>query len=832
MQKLTLKLLGTPQISLDGQLLTQFVSRKAQALLIYIAVTGQPYGREVLADLFWQNMPSSQALKNLRTVLPNLRLLVGSHLIITRQTIEFNQDCAYCLDVQAIQALQDHKTGSIQFLSEAISQYKGDFLEGFYISGAPGFESWALTERERFRELAIEGLHALAEQYLSQQNYTAGLAVTRKLLQLDPWRETAHQQQMIFLAYTKQRRAALAQYEACRQMLADEFNAEPMTVTTALYERIRSENLGDSAERDRLTARSNSSGKQAILLTAPAALRSDLPPGLETPVSTPRCDWGEAADVSVFYGREIETAALQQSIGQDRSRLVLLLGMGGIGKTTLATKLAQTMSHQFDMVIWRSLRNAPVLESLLADLVSFLSDQQDSRATIGQMLHWLKSHRCLVILDNIETILQEGGAAGQYRAGYENYSELFKALGEVQHQSCILLTSREKLAEVAVLEDAFTVQVLPLTGSLTAAQSLLTARGLLGSPAQKQQLAKRYSCNPLALKIAAGLIHDLFDGSIEEFLKQGVILFGGVRRLLEQQFKRLSPLEQSIMYWLAINQEWTSVEELAADIGPGVARPQLLEALESLSWRSLIERQQSHYTQKPMLMEYVTNSLIKTVVNEIINKKICLFGRYALLKNNVNEYIREAQRRLILKEVATQLQAALNSSEQVEAQLQEILLLLHGSSDQSVYAAGNLLNLCCHLEIGLTGYDFSGLTLRHVDLQGQFLQGVNFQDSQFHLASFNQTTRALFALAFNPDSTLLAYGDIGGYIAVRRMTDYQLLLSWQGHTHLRGSSFRRFKKVLNQISLKLFCRLESPSEIFLLQQGILGVVFWTSVSDL
>jgi DNA-binding SARP family transcriptional activator len=202
-QKLTLKLLGTPQISLDGQLLTQFVSRKAQALLIYIAVTGQPYGREVLADLFWQNMPSSQALKNLRTVLPNLRQLVGSHLIITRQTIEFNQDCAYCLDV----------------LSEAISQYKGDFLEGFYVSGAPGFESWALTKRERFRELAIEGLHTLAEQYLAQQNYTAGLAVTRQLLQLDPWRETAHQQQMIFLAYTKQRRAALAQYEACRQML-------------------------------------------------------------------------------------------------------------------------------------------------------------------------------------------------------------------------------------------------------------------------------------------------------------------------------------------------------------------------------------------------------------------------------------------------------------------------------------------------------------------------------------------------------------------------------------------------------------------------------------
>ncbi|MFM7428050.1 MAG: BTAD domain-containing putative transcriptional regulator [Elainella sp.] len=748
-------------------------------MLIYIAVTGQPYGREVLADLFWQNMPPSQALKNLRTVLPNLRQLVGSHLIITRQTVEFNQNCAYCLDVQAIQAIQDHKTNSIQFLSEAISQYKGDFLEGFHISGAPDFESWALMERERFRELAIAGLHTLAEQYLTQQNHTAGLAVTRKLLQLDPWRETAHQQQMIFLAYTKQRRSALAQYEVCRQMLANEFNAEPMAITTALYERIRSENLGDSTEiANTLTLTSNNSSKQSSLLTAPD-LHSDL--HSKAPVSTSRCDWGEAADVSVFYGREIEMATLQQTIVQDQSRLVLVLGMGGIGKTTLATKLAQTISHQFDVVIWRSLRNAPALESLLADLVSFLSDQQDSRATIGQMLHWLRSHRCLVILDNIETILQEGGPAGQFRTGYENYSELFKALGEVQHQSCILLTSREKLAEVAVLEDASTVQVFPLTGSLTAAQSLLTARGLLGSPAQKQQLAEQYSCNPLALKIVAGLIHDLFDGSIEEFLKQGVVLFSGVRQLLEQQFQRLSPLEQSIMYWLAINREWTTVEDLAADIVPAVARSQLLEALESLSWRSLIERQQSHYTQKQMLMEYVRNCFIKTIVNEIINKKIGLLGRYILLKTNTDEYIREAQRRLILKEVEAQLQVELRNSERVETQLQNILMILRSSPDQPIYAAGNLLNLCCHLGITLTGYDFSNLHIRHADLQNQWLQSVNFQNSQFEQALFTQTFKLPFSLAFNPKSTLLAYGDIGGYIAVRRVSDRQLLLSWQGH---------------------------------------------------
>lgn len=244
---LFLKLLGSPQIHLDEKPVTQFISRKAQALLIYIVVTGKLHSREVLAELFWRNMPSSQSLKNLRTVLSNLRQLIGAHLIVTRQTIAFNRECPYHLDVESIQVISTYPvTDNLQSLSEAVAQYQGDFLEGFYIPDAPDFESWALLKREGLRELAIEGLHSLAEQYLRQQNYTVGLTVTHKLLAIDPWRETAHRQQMIFLARTGQRRAALAQYDTCLQILADEFNVEPMAETTALYERIRAGDICES----------------------------------------------------------------------------------------------------------------------------------------------------------------------------------------------------------------------------------------------------------------------------------------------------------------------------------------------------------------------------------------------------------------------------------------------------------------------------------------------------------------------------------------------------------------------------------------------------------
>jgi hypothetical protein len=284
--------------------------------------------------------------------------------------------------------------------------------------------------------------------------------------------------------------------------------------------------------------------------------------------------------------------------------------MVGVGKTSLAVKLAQQIQGEFDFVIWRSLLHAPPVETLLGDLVSFVSDQPEKEADIGQLIQCLRDSRCLVILDNVETILQAGSRAGQYRLGYEGYGELFREIGESFHQSCLILTSREKPAEVAALEGIeLAVRSCQLGGSLEAAHALIQAKGLLGSAQQKQQLCDRYGCNPLALKIVATSIQDLFDGEIGEFLAQNTTVFNGLRRLLNRQFERLSPLEKTVMYRLAIKREWTTIAELAADLVPSVSRARLLEALESLSWRSLIKKRSGSYTQQPVVMEYVTDQL-------------------------------------------------------------------------------------------------------------------------------------------------------------------------------------------------------------------------------
>ena len=332
-----------------------------------------------------------------------------------------------------------------------------------------------------------------------------------------------------------------------------------------------------------------------------------------TRITNKHQDWGEAIDVSVFYGRSEELTTLEQWIVKQRCRLVAILGMGGIGKTAIATKVAAKVEHEFEYVIWRSLRNAPSLETLLGNLVVFVSEFQETATDMRRLIHHLRSKRCLLILDHMEAILKPGDT-GQFRNGYQGYGQLLSVIGETAHSSCLILTSREKPSEIAASEgDRLPVHSLRLSGSLEAAMALLDAKGLVGTAAQKQQLCDRVSNNPLAVKIVATSIQDLFDGEIEVFLQQNTFVFNGIRRLLDQQFERLSPLEKSTMYWLAINREGSTIAELESNMVT-VPRTKLLEALEGLRARSLIEKatptlvekQSCRYTQQLMVREYVT----------------------------------------------------------------------------------------------------------------------------------------------------------------------------------------------------------------------------------
>jgi len=526
-----------------------------------------------------------------------------------------------------------------------------------------------------------------------------------------------------------------------------------------------------------------------------------------TPIAQLRQDWGDAPDVPVFFGRTEELDTLEQWIIKDRCRLVAILGMGGIGKTGLSVKLgkggigktdlslklAWGIQEEFEYVIWRSLLNAPPVTDILADLIKFLSNQQEIDLPdtvdkqVSRLLHYLKAHRCLLILDNTEAILRDGDRPGRYPEGYEGYGQLFKKVGEVPHQSCFLLTSREKPQEVARLEGKTkSVRSLPLGGlNEVDGRKVFTEIGeFYGSDHEWRELIEFYNGNPLALEIVAKHIEEVFFGNISDFLREGKSVFGNLCDLLDWHFERLSNLEKEIMYWLAINREPVSRSELKEDILSQIAREKVAETLQSLQLRLPIERIAAGFTLQPVLIEYITKRLIEQVCEEIRTGQPALLNSYALSKAQAKDYIRNSQYRLILKPVQDRLSDIFGKKTNIETNLKQILLILQKESLlKPGYAGGNILNLLCQMQTDLSGYDFSNLTVWQAYLQGVNLHHVIFAHSNLAKSVFTQTFGSLPSVAFSPDGKLLAAGDANGEIRLWQVVDGQPLLTCQGHNN-------------------------------------------------
>jgi WD40 repeat protein len=502
-------------------------------------------------------------------------------------------------------------------------------------------------------------------------------------------------------------------------------------------------------------------------------------------------DWGEAPDISVFYGQVEALATLKHWAVRDRCRLVALCGLGGAGKTSLTVKLAQMLQTEFDCIIWRSLRDAPLPQDIVLSWLSFLSDGQEMSlpatldAAISRLMVYLRDRRCLLILDNMESVLSSGGSAGEYQEGYEGYGQLLRRLAETSHQSCVMLTSREKPKEIGWFEgDLLLVRSLRVIGlSQAEGQELLQAKGIMGDRSDCETLIDLYRGNPLALKIVSTTIQDLFDGQISTFLDVGTTAIADVWRLLEEQFNRLSDLEKQIMYWLAINRDWISLLELKADLLGGVSERRLLDALDSLQRRSLIECKSSRFTQQSVVMEYITANLIQRICQEIISGTVNLLNSHALLKSRAKDYIRETQLRLVVQPITEQLTISLSTKTNLDNHLMQMVSYLQAQKSAVIgYAVGNILNLLVQMQIDLRDRDFSALAIWQADLRDVDLLGVNFAHCDLAQTAFTETFSGIISLAFHPQGHLFATGTVTGEVHLWSAPEGKQIVTFRAHT--------------------------------------------------
>jgi NB-ARC domain len=321
--------------------------------------------------------------------------------------------------------------------------------------------------------------------------------------------------------------------------------------------------------------------------------------------SQPRHDLSEAPEVNPLYSRTDELATLKQWILAEHHRIIAITGLSGIGKTALARQLVEEIKPNFDRIFWRSHQKYPNLNTLKIDLIEFLSPNPPSQNSI---LDCLRSHRCLIILDDFQETLTPRQLVGSYRPEYKTYGQFLNEIGRSPHHSCLLLLSWEHPTEIAILEtENHHCKTLNLKGLDPSTTELLTTRNLKDRE-RWTELIQLYSGNPLWLSIIAATIFDLFNGSVSEFLSYPSLFLGNIESILNKHYWRLSEAEKLVMLGLA-NQN--GITEISRKIAETLSYSDYLKAVQSLRKRSLIETKiensASILALQPAIKEYLKN---------------------------------------------------------------------------------------------------------------------------------------------------------------------------------------------------------------------------------
>ncbi len=619
---LQIQLLGRPQLISHNEPVKEISSAKSLALLYYLACRGRSQSRLALGGLLWPDKSDSEARMNLRQALYQLRQVLPDHIQATRQDVLLVQTKNLVVDVHLFEAaLKPGLAGDMEQLQTAVDQYQGDFLSGFFLSDAPEFEEWQLMERERLRSLAIQAMHQLAAYYVQKHIVGSGLLVTRRLIDIEPWREESHQLLMRLLAWDGQVSAALAQYEQCRQLLADELGVEPNKETQALFAQIKAHEPAD--------------GQTKPLQYRPEEVdERPFPAKLEKQSKLPQVR-------TYFIGRELELEKMATMLAQPETRLLTVVGPGGMGKTRLALTLVERLLQDSALaheIFFVSLEEIEADETVpAADQISLvIARAMHLSLTTGEdspshhLLTVLSQKKLLLVLDNFEHLLAGAGWVGlllQHAPDVKVVVTSQERLNLYEERVLMLrglaLPEMDETEDTAVAADAVQLFIHAAQRVRHDFQPLAEERQAL------VQLCRFLNGMPLALELSASWVDTLSVTDILAELQQDLDLLAtdlldvaarqrSIRQVFAYAWQRLSDEERRVLAALSVFHGGCT--RLAAQ---QVALEQLSSAaamrlLADLVQKSLLyfDRTRNRYEMHSLLRKFLGEKLAQDEAEE------------------------------------------------------------------------------------------------------------------------------------------------------------------------------------------------------------------------
>ncbi|MBK8988902.1 MAG: tetratricopeptide repeat protein [Chloroflexi bacterium] len=576
---------GPFQVTLNQQPLSGWRYDKVRALLVYLACEqSRAHSRDELAAMLWPDSANAAARKSLRQALTILRAVIDDetavppHLLASRETLQFNPASSHTLDVTRfatlVRQVQSHAHNDmaacdacLTALAQATALYHGDLLAGFSLPESVPFEEWLISTRERLRLQTIEALGQLAAAYAHRNSHDLAVQATRQQLALDPWNETAVRLLMGTLAQRGQRAAALAEYERCKRILADELGITPSAETIALYREIR--------------------GEEGAAAWQPLEQAGLSPAVVPTPLSP-------------LIGREQETTAVITFLRQDSVRLLTLMGPPGVGKTRLALHVAQALQADFQgSVYYVALAGIadPTLVTVAIARTMGVPGDQAKASPLLQLTRELQNKRALLVLDNFEQLLASAAAV----------LDLLHACPQLK----ILVTSRAPLNLRG--EQRYLLPTLPDDPAirLFVARTQAIVPDFRLTPENETAVAaicRQVDGLPLAIELAAARVRLLPPQRLLQQLSSASgkalsLLKGGGRsstdhhqtlhQAIEWSYDLLDEAQRRLFARLGVFASGFTLEaaEAVCQIGPGA--PDLAESIENLLDNSLLRRSET-----------------------------------------------------------------------------------------------------------------------------------------------------------------------------------------------------------------------------------------------